>query len=93
MSGKKPGGMSVDDVRDDIHNSRRDLSDTMAALSEKSSGRARAGWLAAAAGLLAGAAAVGTLRRRKARKTPKSRAQRAWRQMKTQVRKTADRVR
>jgi hypothetical protein len=63
--------------------------------------RRRAGWWATAlAGLLAGAAAIGALRWRKARQTPKSRAQRAWlgvqRQahgVQRQVRKAAARMR
>jgi uncharacterized protein DUF3618 len=112
MSEKKAGanaGAVVDDLRDDLTHTRKDLGDTMSTLSEKAdvkervadtthqvgeSVRRRPGsWAAAAAGVLAGAAAIATLRWRKARQAPKSRAERAWHGVTKRVRKAAARVR
>jgi hypothetical protein len=97
MSGKNSGVNAVDDLRESTRNTREDLSDTMTALREKadlgtSTARRAGGWTAAALGVLAGVAAIVTLRWRKQRKTPKSRAERAWRDVKSRVRKTAARM-
>jgi len=94
-------GAVVDELRDDITHTRAKLGDTMETLSDKTdvkgrvtdttqqvgeSVRRRPGtWAAAVAGLLAGTAAVAVVRWRKARQAPKSRAQRAWLQMKGQA--------
>lgn len=97
MSGKKSGANAVDDLRQDIRGTRGDLGDTVTTLHEKtgmatSTGRRVAGWGGAFLGVLAGVAAIGALRWRKARKSPKSRAQRAWRDVKSRARKTASRL-
>jgi len=102
MSGKKSGANAVDDLRQDIRNTRGDLGDTVRTLHEKttsvtaSTGRRAAGWGGAFLGVLAGAAAIGAMRWRKARKSPKGRAQRAWRglksELKSQARKTKARL-
>jgi hypothetical protein len=97
MGGKNSGVNAVDDLRESTRHTREDLSDTMTALRDKadlrtSTGRRAGGWAAAALGVLAGVAAILTMRWRKARKTPKSRAERAWREVKSRVRKTAARV-
>jgi hypothetical protein len=83
----------AEDVREDVARTRTELGETMQTLAEKSHTKRRAGWAAAATGLLAGVAAVGAMRWRKARQTPRGRAERAWRGMKRQVRRTAARIR
>ena len=94
---KKSGTNAVDDLRQDIRGTRGDLGDTVTTLREKtgvsaSTGRKAAGWGGAFLGVLAGAAAIGAMRWRKARKSPKSRAQRAWREVRSRDRKTAARL-
>lgn len=94
---KKSGANAVDDLRRASHETREDLGDTVASLRERaelksSTARKAGGWAGAALGLLAGATAVAVMRWRKARNTPKSRAQRAWRDMKSRVRKTTARL-
>ena len=94
---KKSGTNAVDDLRQDIRSTRGDLGDTVTTLREKtgvsaSTGRKAAGWGGAFLGVLAGAAAIGAMRWRKARKSPKSRAQRAWREVRSRARKTAARL-
>jgi hypothetical protein len=96
MSGKKSGVNAVDDLRDSTRMGREDLADTAMALREKtelkgSTARKAGGWAGAALGVLAGAAALVALRWRKTRNTPKSRAERAWREVKSRARKTAAR--
>src|SRR5690242_18749260 len=97
MSSKKSGVNAVDDLRESTRNTREDLSDTVTALRDKAvlrtyQARRAGGWAAAALGVLAGVAAIATLRWRKQRNTPKSRAERAWRDVKSRVRKTAARM-
>jgi hypothetical protein len=65
----------------------------MQTLAEKSHTKRRAGLAAAVTGLLAGVAAIGAMRWRKARQTPRGRAERAWYGMKRRVRRTAARIR
>jgi hypothetical protein len=96
MSGKKSGVNAVDDLRESARTGREDLGETAAALREKtelkgSTARKAGGWAGALLGVLAGAAALFALRWRKARNTPKSRAERAWREVKSRARKTAAR--
>jgi len=94
MSGKKSGVNAVDELRESARDTREDLTDTVTQLRAKAAtnGRRAGGWTAAALGVLAGVAAIVTLRWRKARNTPKSRTERAWREVKTRVRKTAARM-
>src|SRR2546430_15372234 len=94
---KKSGTNAVDDLRQDIRGTRGDLGDTVTTLREKtgvsaSTGRKAAGWGGAFLGVLAGAAAIGAMRRRKARQAPKSRAQRGSRGGGRPARKTAARA-
>jgi len=49
-------------------------------------------WGTVVAGILAGIAAIGAMRWRKARQTPKSRAKRAWRDAKSRVREAKGRL-
>jgi len=102
-------GTVVDDLRNNAMRTREDLASTTAALAAKAdvkervadttrevgkSMRRRPGsWAAAVAGILAGTAAVATLRWRKAHRTPKSRAERAWQEVRNRVRKAARAVR
>lgn len=91
MIGKKAGadaGTVVDDLRDDIDDMTREVGDMTREVG-KPMRRWPGSWAAAVAGVLAGTAAVATLRWRKARRTPKSRAERAWREVRNRVRKAA----
>jgi hypothetical protein len=96
MSGKKSGANAVDDLRRSTQDTRTDLGETVTALRDRagmtsSTVRRAGGWAGAGLGVLAGAVALVVLRWRKSRNTPKSRAQRAWRGMKSRVRKTTAR--
>jgi hypothetical protein len=93
---KKSGANAVDDLRRATYETREDLGDTVTSLRERagmksSTARKAGGWAGAALGVLAGATALAVMRWRKARNTPKSRAQRAWRDAKSRVRKTTSR--
>jgi hypothetical protein len=92
MGGKK-SGVNAGSLAEDVRETRTDLSGTMDTLAAKAHGKRRAGLAAAATGLLASVAAVGAMRWRKSRQAPKSRAERAWRGMQRQVRKTVARIR
>jgi hypothetical protein len=92
MTGKKSGANAVDDLRRATQDTREDLGDTVTTLRDRaetksSTARKAGGWAGAALGVLAGAAAFVVLRWRKARNTPKSRAERAWRDVKSRARK------
>ncbi len=91
--GEKKAGVNAGDIAEDVRHTRTDLGQTMDALAENSHTKRRAGLAAAATGLLAGVAAVGAMRWHKARQKPRGRAERAWRGMKRQVRRTTARIR
>ena len=88
MSGKN-ARVAVDDLRDDIATTRQGLGETAGALADKADGKSRAGKVGfgtIVAGVVAAAAAIGALRWRKSRQTPKSRAKRMWRDAKGKAR-------
>jgi hypothetical protein len=88
MSGKN-ARVAVDDLRDDIGTTRQHLGETAGALADKADGKSRAGKVglgAIAAGIAAAVAAIGALRWRRSRQTPKSRAKRMWRDAKGRAR-------
>jgi len=98
MSGKKSdrnGGVAVDELRDDVARTRKQLGETTETLVDRADikGRAvesarqnRVSLGAAVAGLAAAVAAIGAWRWRKARQTPKSRTERLWRDVKSRAR-------
>ena len=82
MGSKKSGGVAVDELRDDIDKTRTDLGETTGALADKTKSAGRVGIGAIVAGVVAAAAAIGALRWRKSRQTPKNRAKRMWKDAK-----------
>jgi len=76
MSSKKSGGVAVDELRDDINKTRTDLGETTEALAGKTRSAGKVSLGAIVAGIVAAAAAIGAMRWRKSRQTPKNRAKR-----------------
>ena len=76
MSSKKSGGVAVDELRDDINKTRTDLGETTEALADKTRSAGKVSLGAIVAGIVAAAAAIGAMRWRKSRQTPKNRAKR-----------------
>jgi hypothetical protein len=99
MSGKKFSDTAVSEVPGDLRQAGEDLRETVETSGEQTHPPERAEtagrrpgrpgtWVAAGAGVLAGIAAVTTLWwRRMATHRPRNRAQRAWREVRTRVRK------
>jgi len=77
MSSKK-SGVAVDELRDDINKTRAELGDTTEALAGKTRSAGKMSLGAIVAGIVAAAAAIGAMRWRKSRQTPKNRAKRMW---------------
>jgi hypothetical protein len=77
------------DLKADAEHTREDLGGTVSTLADKVDVKARTGkaahkpgvWATAAAAAVAAGAAVGAMKWRKARQTPKSRAKRAWKRV------------
>ena len=87
MSKKSGNGVAVDDLRDEVHETRERLGGTAEALADKAgSTRKRSMVGAAVATVAAAAAALGAWRWRKSRQTPKSKAKRLWRDVKGRTR-------
>jgi hypothetical protein len=71
----------VGDLGGDVAETRESLGDTELGVTEQVGGSVRrhpAWWASVGAGVVAAAAAVGALRWRQARRTPRGRAARAW---------------
>ena len=81
MSSKK-SGVAVDELRDDINKTRAELGDTTEALAGKTRSAGKMSLGAIVAGIVAAAAAIGAMRWRKSRQTPKNRAKRMWKDAK-----------
>jgi len=77
MSSKK-SGVAVDELRDDINKTRAELGDTTEALAGKTRSAGKMSLGDIVAGIVAAAAAIGAMRWRKSRQTPKNRAKRMW---------------
>ena len=76
---------TVDELRDDLTRTRSDLGGTVSELAERTDTTTRKSirWGGGIlAGLVAAAAAIGTLRWRQSRNKPKNRAERVWRDVK-----------
>ncbi len=81
------GGVAVDELRDDVRQTRQQLGETTEALADKTRSTGKRSMVGAAvAVVVAAAAAAGAWRWTQSRRTPKSKAKRMWRDVKGRAR-------